>query len=89
MLSLNQTTASAYYKTAQSLVAFSESNKLLEQFKALSCRKAYIYGENSEYLNSLKYISDISVYEIAGCGHDMMIEKPAEFYKQMEAILRI
>ena len=45
---LDSTTADVMYRSAESLVSWSDSEKLLEAFASLACRKAYFYGsENS------------------------------------------
>lgn len=70
----------ATYKSAKSLVEWSDSGELLNRFKNLSCRKSYFYGEENKYMPVLKKIDYVSKYMIHECGHGMMTENPDEFY---------
>src|ERR1035437_10275915 len=47
-LHFQQTTPLAVYKSASSLVKWSESGELLDKFINLNCRKCYFYGEQNK-----------------------------------------
>jgi len=69
----------AYYKSAKSLVNWSDSGRLLEYFKELQ-RKSYIYGEKSIPLPVLSQLRDVKTYKISSSAHFMMLEQPDSFY---------
>ena len=77
----DRTTPVAIYKTAESLVYWSESNMLLTRFNDLSCRKAYFVGEQTPDLEVLNRLRDVPIITIPDAGHAMMIERPKEFNK--------
>jgi len=75
----NRTTPVAIYKTAESLVYWSDTNELLNRFYDLQCPRAYFIGEQNNDLVVLTRLKDIPVQRIPDSGHAMMIEKPKEF----------
>jgi pimeloyl-ACP methyl ester carboxylesterase len=80
---MDSTSADALYKSAESLVIWSDSNKLLELFLALPCRKAYFYGdENTEHptVASVGYIPKV---KIKRSGHFPMNDNPEDFYDEL------
>jgi len=79
-LRFEQTNPTAVYKSAQSLIQWSESGKLLGKFKALACKKGYFWGEENFNMPILKKLDFIKTYMIRDSGHGMMTENPKEFY---------
>ncbi len=77
------TTADALYRSAESLVSWSDSNKLLEAFLALSCQKAYFYGEDNAAHPTIKRIGYIPTVEIKRSGHFPMNDNPIDFYNEL------
>ncbi|MFH1195553.1 MAG: alpha/beta hydrolase [bacterium] len=78
-----ETTPSAVYKSAESLVRWSDSGGLLVKFKTLNCRKSYFYGEENKNMPVLLRLDSIPLFMIHKSGHAMMTENPDEFYKKL------
>jgi pimeloyl-ACP methyl ester carboxylesterase len=66
----------AMYASARSLVAWSDSGRLLEIYLGLTCPKLYVYGEKSAIPEVLAAVKGTPRREIGGAGHFMMIEEP-------------
>jgi pimeloyl-ACP methyl ester carboxylesterase len=77
------TSADALYKSARSLVAWSDSGKLLKLFLELPCRKAYFYGDKNAEHPSLTSVGDIQKVKIRHSGHFPMIDNPEVFYGEL------
>jgi pimeloyl-ACP methyl ester carboxylesterase len=73
----------ALYRSAESLVAWSDSNKLLDRFFALKCRKAYFFGEENAEHPTIARIKDIQKIKIENSGHFPMNDNPKEFYDKL------
>ncbi len=70
-----------FYKTARSLVELLDSGSILEKFKLLQTKKAYIYGTKFIRDNVLEVIQGIEQIPISDAGHFVMIDRPEEFYR--------
>lgn len=79
--SLDAASPWAFYKSAKSLVYWSESGKLLKIFTALKCRKAYVYGDKNKEAPVLATLEDLEKIPVAGCGHFVMNDNPDHFYR--------
>ena len=80
---MDSTSAHVLYQSAESLVAWSDSNKLLEMFLVLPCRKAYFYGyENAEH-PTVASLGDVPKVKIKRSGHFPMNDNPADFYDEL------
>ena len=79
MLDLDQTTPHVMYASARSLVAWSDSNELLQKYKNLACRKAYFWGSENRQLEVLQYLGESVRIEIPNSGHGMMFDNPTGF----------
>lgn len=77
----------SFYKSAKSLVKWSESNELLKIFCDLKVNKAYIYGEKNSNMLILKKLNNIKKVCISKGAHFNMNENPKEFYKKLYEIL--
>ena len=86
---LNMALPLAFYKSAQSLVAWSESGRLLERFKNLKCRKAYFYGEQNSGMKVFQRLGGVERRSIRHSGHFMMNENPEAFYSELRDFLSI
>ncbi|MCP4023291.1 MAG: hypothetical protein GY729_15715 [Desulfobacteraceae bacterium] len=53
-LKFNQTSPFALYRSAKSLVLWSDSDQLLGKFKGFTCKKSYFYGEDNQNMPILK-----------------------------------
>ncbi len=71
--------AEAFHAAARSVVAWSDSGRLLEMFRELAVPKLYVCGDRSAVPEVLACIPDIPKCEVADCGHFIMLERPAEF----------
>ncbi len=85
--SLKQASPLAFYKSSKSLVARSESGRLLDKFRTLRCRKAYFYGDQNSELKVLKVLENIRKEQISGSGHFVMNDNPEEFYNKLLEVL--
>ena len=73
----------AFYRSAVSLLRWSESGRLLEKFKMLQTRKLYVYGERNRGLSVLDRLGSIPRAEIPDSGHFIMLDNPGEFYREI------
>jgi pimeloyl-ACP methyl ester carboxylesterase len=86
-LRFEETTPLAVYKSAVSLVKWSDSGELIKRFNALTCRKCYIYGEENSNMAVFKYLTSIDKYMISRSGHGMMTDNPDEFYSVLAGFI--
>lgn len=77
----------AFYKSAQSLVEWSDSGRLLQLFLALKTRKAYIHGDRDSKTDVLGMLQGIEKISVEGSGHFVMTDNPVEFYKKLYDIV--
>ncbi len=80
---IDSTSADALYRSAESLVAWSDSNKLLEAFHALSCLKAYFYGDENSDHPTVTSVGDVPKIKIERSGHFPMNDNPDDFYDEL------
>ena len=78
----------AYYRSARSLVDWSDSGTLLDRFLRLPCRKTYFYGEQNRDHPTVSATREVQQVEIEGSGHFMMEDNPEEFYSQLARFIR-
>ncbi|MCY6369482.1 alpha/beta fold hydrolase [Clostridium ganghwense] len=76
-----------FYKTSESLVEWSDSNKLLKIFHSLQLNKSYIYGDKNSQMNILDELIDIKKISISNSGHFVMNDNPSEFYQTIYKLL--
>jgi pimeloyl-ACP methyl ester carboxylesterase len=69
-----------FIRSARSLVAWSDSGRLLPMFLALGCPKIYVYGEKNRAMPVLQKLAGVRAVGIPGSGHFPMIDNPAAFY---------
>ena len=82
-LRYEKTTPVALYKSAVSLVKWSDSGRLMEKFTLLKCRICYFYGEENRSMPVLRMFDGIPTIMISNSGHAMMTENPDEFYTKL------
>ncbi|MDP6545975.1 MAG: alpha/beta fold hydrolase [Phycisphaerae bacterium] len=80
---LDSTTADVMYRSAESLVSWSDSDKLLDAFGALACRKAYFYGSENAAHPTVARVGSIPKVEIKRSGHILMCDNPEDFYDEL------
>lgn len=77
----------AVYKSAQSLAAWSDSEKLLPMFLNLS-QKAYIYGELSERVPYIvPHLPEDDTYCITNSQHFPMVDNPKGLYETLVRVI--
>ncbi len=84
---IDLTSADALYKSAKSLVAWSDSNKLLEIFLELPCRKAYFFGDKNIDLPTVTRAGDVQKVKIMQSGHFPMNDNPKDFYGELNKFI--
>jgi pimeloyl-ACP methyl ester carboxylesterase len=79
----------AFYKSAESLVAWSDSGDLLKKFQLLPVRKTYIYGKNNFHslTKQLQHLQSIPSFGVARSGHFVMNDNPQDFYRVLSRFL--
>jgi len=81
----------AFYRSAVSLVKWSDSGELGTIFKALDCAKAYIHGETSANMAVISRLEGpeggINCIEIPGAGHFVMTDAPDVFHQTAARIV--
>ena len=85
---LDQALPLAFYKSAGSLVRWTDSGELLERFKRLKCKKRYYYGESNTQTVALERFKGIETQMIAGAGHFLMNDNPGQFYTNLQEFLQ-
>jgi pimeloyl-ACP methyl ester carboxylesterase len=73
----------AFYRSAESLVEWSDSGKLFDLFMNLNSRKTYIYGDRNNKMDVLGMLGGINNISVSGSGHLVMTDNPGEFYKKL------
>ncbi len=84
---IDSTSADALYKSSKSLVSLSDSNRLLEIFLALPCRKAYFFGDKNANIPTVTRVGDVQKIMIKHSGHFPMNDNPKDFYNELYKIL--
>jgi len=84
---LDSALPSGFYKSAESLVRWSDSGELISRFKNLPCRKAYFFGENNSNTVELNRLNSIEKIMIGNSGHFMMNDNPDDFYPRLRRFL--
>ena len=88
-LRFNQTTANAVYKSAESLVKWSDSGELLTRYFNLKCKKCYFWGEENSEMPVLKKLTSLKTIMIPNSGHGMMTDNPEAFYNELVKFIGI
>jgi pimeloyl-ACP methyl ester carboxylesterase len=84
---LDSALPAAFYKSAESLVHWSDSGDLVSRFNKLSCRKSYFYGEQNSDMLVLNRLNFVEKIMVGRSGHFMMNDNPDEFYPQLKKFL--
>lgn len=85
---LDVTSPVAFYQSARSLVEWSDSGQLLQTFRDLQCRKAYVYGEENAKHPTVGTVDGIQKIEIGGAGHFAMNDNSDVFYSELLNFVR-
>ncbi len=70
----------AFYKSAVSLVKWSDSGELGAIFLELNCARTYIHGETSANMAVISRLEGITCIEIPKAGHFVMTDAPEVFH---------
>ncbi len=79
--------ALGFYRSCESLVEWSDSEKLLDRYLHLETTKAYIYGEQNSDMEILGRLGDARKIPISASGHFVMNDNPVEFYHRLYEIV--
>ena len=79
----------AFYRSAVSLVKWSDSGELGAIFKSLDCAKAYIHGETSANMAVISRLEGIECIEIPASGHFIMTDAPEIFHPTAAQLLAL
>jgi len=79
--------ALGFYRSCESLVEWSDSEKLLDRYLHLKTTKAYIYGEQNSDMEILGRLEDARKIQISTSGHFVMNDNPDEFYQRLYEIV--
>ncbi|HUG35183.1 MAG TPA: alpha/beta hydrolase [Anaerolineales bacterium] len=84
---MGSTSPNAMYKSAESLVTWSDGNELLKKYLALPCRKMYFYGERNASHPTLRFLEGIPKVGIRDSGHFPMTDNPDDFYSELHRFI--
>ncbi len=84
---LDEASPLGFYKSAESLVKWTDSGELIARFKELACKKIYYYGEENTAKLDLERLASIETKPIANSGHFMMNDNPDQFYAGLKDFL--
>lgn len=76
-----------FYKSAESLVHWSDSGELLTRFIKLPCNKSYFYGQENAGMAVLGRLNAIEKVMIGNSGHFLMNDNPNQFYPRLREFL--
>lgn len=75
----------AFYKSSQSIVSWSKSEKLKEIYNNSSIKKLFIYGDKNTY--KVTSVTTGSLAKINNAGHAMLLDNPQECWKKIEEFM--
>ncbi|HWY80024.1 MAG TPA: alpha/beta hydrolase [Candidatus Sulfotelmatobacter sp.] len=78
----------AFYKSARSLVSWSDSGELLERFHNLQARKLFIFGDRNKGMSVLSWLDPDEMLMIDNSGHFVMNDAPNKFYPKLAAFIK-
>lgn len=87
-LDLDRAHPEAFYKSATSLVKWSDSGRLMKLFKRLECNKSYFYGEHNSGMVVLEKLEQFQTISVEESGHFPMNENPGDFYLKLKRFLQ-
>ena len=87
LLEFDKTSPVAVYRSAVSLVKWSDGGELLRKFTGLTCRKGYFWGERNCDLPVLGRLESVPRYRISGSGHGLMVDNPTEFRRTLAGFI--
>jgi pimeloyl-ACP methyl ester carboxylesterase len=77
----------AMHAAARSLVEWSDSGRLLEQFNSFGKKHAFIYGDRDDKAYLLPQIKGADIITVPDAAHFMMVDNPTAFHRALaEAI---
>lgn len=76
-----------FWRSALSLVKWTDSGELLDRFLALAVPVVYIHGADNAGMALLEALKHLPIVSIAGSGHFPMNDNPHDFYAAVTAFL--
>jgi pimeloyl-ACP methyl ester carboxylesterase len=74
----------SFYRSSESLVEWSNSNRFFELFMNLDLPKIYVFGDQNADLPVLQKLGrKLKTVSISNSGHFMMLDNPQEFYNKV------
>ncbi len=86
-LCFGETNSFVVYKSAKSLVEWSDSGELFKKFRNLNCKKSYFFGQENKKMPILEKLDFTEKIIIPNSGHGMMTENPIDFYNKLEKFI--
>lgn len=86
---LSRCSDEAFYYSAQDLVAASNGKQLITNYRQLSGRNIYVYGERNKAIPVLGVLAGNKLLEIADAGHFIMQDAPEIFYPKVAEMLAL
>lgn len=77
----------AMHAAARSLVEWSDSGKLLEQFNSVQTN-TFLYGKRDDKRYLLPRIENAAIFEVPDAAHFMMVDNPQVFYRTLATALK-
>ena len=77
-VSMKSCTPTAFYRSACSLVSWTDSGLLLEKFQQFAHHKCYIHGDQSANFDTINSLGGIQTICIPESGHFPMVDNPSK-----------
>ena len=87
--SLDRVSPDAFYRSAESLVEWSDNGRLLRAYRDLVCRKLYICGDRNADHPTVSSLERLDVEAIPNSGHFSMIDNPDGFYAALRRLVEM
>ena len=78
----------AFYRSARSLVEWSNSGRLLDSFLTMPLPAAYIYGAENDQAAVVPLLRPATVIRVSDAGHFVMNDNPGIFYRVLADCLQ-
>jgi hypothetical protein len=83
----SQSDSGSIYRSSESLVRWSDTGRLLNRFRDLPIKRAYVFGEDNSALKVLGVLGEVPIIGIPNSGHLMMLDNPTAFYDTLGRML--
>ena len=86
-VSIGSCTPTAFYRSACSLVSWTDSGLLLEKFQQFPDAKCYMHGDQSANFDTINSLGGIQTICIPDSGHFPMVDNPDSFCQAIASFL--